>query len=397
MIAVAERAEASKAPERLLVLVSDTLSSILEKGEVVERYYNPGELFPEVHIVLTNVDRPDSEQVQPMVGDAGLHIHNLPTPGRFAVRTLGWQPRLLRPWIEQGLDLVRRIDPSLVRSYNNFVEGYLASCVKRELGTPYVVSLHGVWDRDDLRSPSKRIAALFRRRLERTALRDADAVIAVYEPILRYARKLGGPAPELVYNAVAGDKIPRKRSYAVGERARLITVNRQVPEKSPEKIIRAVADLDCEYTVVGDGILHDSLVQLARDLHVDDRVRFVKTVPNDELCRQLREYDLMVSHCDFWGMSKTLIEAALAGLPAVINRHPETTIVEYAGGWIEQCESSSEGYRAAIERLLQDDAARKKLGEAAYSTAIARFEPSSMEARVRSIYERALAESKSPR
>jgi glycosyltransferase involved in cell wall biosynthesis len=374
-----------------MVLVSDELSALIDKGEVVDRYYNPGELFPEVHIVLTNTDRPDPAAVQPMVGDARLHIHNLPVPGRFAVRTLGWQRRLLRPWVDQGVAIARRIDPSLVRSHNNFVEGYLASEVKRALGTPYVVSLHGVWDKDDLRSPSQRISSLFRRKLERAALTNADGVIAVYEPILRYARKYGAKDPQLIYNAVAGDKIPRKDSYEIRERPRLITVNRQLPEKNPENIIRAVAEIDgAEYTVVGDGVLHESLEELARELGVEDRVSFVRAMPNEELCRKLPEYDLMVSHCDYWGMSKTIIEASLAGVPAVINRHPETPIPEYEGGWIEMCENSPEGYRAAIERLLRDDRAREERGELAHETAVDRFDPAAMEARIRSMYEQAL-------
>jgi hypothetical protein len=58
--------------ERLLVIIPDRLSV------VTERYYKPGNLFPEVHILMTNEDRPDPATVQPMVGDAVLHLHNMP-------------------------------------------------------------------------------------------------------------------------------------------------------------------------------------------------------------------------------------------------------------------------------------------------------------------------------
>ena len=43
--------------ERLMVLIPHALSDLVAKGEVTERYYNPGDLFREVHIVLTNDDR----------------------------------------------------------------------------------------------------------------------------------------------------------------------------------------------------------------------------------------------------------------------------------------------------------------------------------------------------
>ena len=63
---------------RLLVMIPDRLSDLVNKGEITERYYNPGNLFGEVHLAMTNEDRPDLAAVQKMVGDARLHVHNLP-------------------------------------------------------------------------------------------------------------------------------------------------------------------------------------------------------------------------------------------------------------------------------------------------------------------------------
>ena len=82
--------------DRLMVIVPDRLSDLVRKGEVTERYYNPGELFREVHLVLTNDDQPDRAAVQRMVGGAKLNIYNLPMGGHYFLRTLGWQ----RPLIE---------------------------------------------------------------------------------------------------------------------------------------------------------------------------------------------------------------------------------------------------------------------------------------------------------
>lgn len=44
-------------PETLLVIISDRLSHIIKKGELIDRYYNPGDLFKHVHILMTNSDR----------------------------------------------------------------------------------------------------------------------------------------------------------------------------------------------------------------------------------------------------------------------------------------------------------------------------------------------------
>ena len=50
---------ADRAPRALMVIVPDRLSELAEKGEVTRRYYNPGDLFDEVDLVLVNDDRPD--------------------------------------------------------------------------------------------------------------------------------------------------------------------------------------------------------------------------------------------------------------------------------------------------------------------------------------------------
>lgn len=380
--ALAHRFEA----ERLMVIVPDRLSVLIRKGEVAPRYYNPGELFREVHIVLTNDDRPDPAVVQRMVGGAKLFVHNLPTGPRYFIRTLGWQRPLIAPFLKRGVELARRIRPDLVRTHNNFLEGVLANRIRTALGVPYVVSLHGVWDVDDRQTFLARLRATFRAKLERTALANAAAVIAVYEPIVRYAKAFGAKRVELIYNIVAGDAITAKSSYDLAKPPRLITVNRQVPEKNPANIIRAIADLDCVYTLVGDGPLHEPLRVLASDLGCGNKVRFAKSIPNAELCTMLGQQDILVSHCDYWGMSKTIIEGGLAGLPIVINRHPEIKIEEYAGGWIVECENTPEAYRAAISEILDNADRRRALGVLAYQTAKSRFDSQTMECRTVDLY-----------
>ena len=47
--------------DRLLVIIPDRLSLLVRKGEVTSRYYNPGNLFRHVDILMTNDDRPDPD------------------------------------------------------------------------------------------------------------------------------------------------------------------------------------------------------------------------------------------------------------------------------------------------------------------------------------------------
>jgi glycosyltransferase involved in cell wall biosynthesis len=379
--------------ERLMVIVPDRLSDLIAKGEITARYYNPGELFREVHLVATNDDRPDLKVLQKAVGDAKLVFHNLPTGSRYFLRSLGWQWPLIEPFLKRGLELADKVRPQLVRTHNNFLEGTLASRIKDKLGIPFIVSLHGVWDVDDRETAYSVLRGWCRTKLERLSLMSADAVIAVYAPIERYARAFGAKRVELIYNIVAGSSISRKQTYELSNPPRLLTVNRQLPQKDPSNIIRAVSQMDCHYTIVGDGQLHESLKSLAVEMRCADRVEFIKAMPNAQLCARLHDFDLMVSHCDYWGTSKTVIEGALAGLPIVINKHPEIEIDEYDGGWIVQCENTAEAYRTAIAGILADRQRRQSLGELAFKTARDRFEPGQMEGRTVALYRELLARS----
>jgi len=376
---------------RLLVIITNRLSALATKGELIERYYNPGNIFDEVHIVMTNNDQVDPAVIQPAAGRARLFIYNLPAP--TARQSAGWQKPLIEGWVQQGLALARTISPDLIKVHNNFIQGYLAYRIKQALGTPYVVSLHGVWDKDDQIGFRNRALAFFRKKFERQCLENADAVVAVYSPILRYARAYGAKNLHLIYNFVAGDKIQVKADYSLHAPPRLLTINRQVKEKNPENILRAIQTIDCQYDIIGRGELHEYLQAVAQEAGVSHKVRFIEALPNEQVCNSLKDYDLMVSHCDYWGTSKTVIEAGLAGLPVLLNHHPVEPIPEYTSGWIALCNNTPEDYRQAILGLLERQELRQQYGQKALAFARQNFAPEEMERKLAGVYRQALGQS----
>jgi hypothetical protein len=89
--------------ERLMVIITDKLSEIAQKGELTDRYYNPGNLFSEVHLVSINSDSVDPTVLQKLVGKANLVLHNI-APASL-VTTLCWNPILLKRWSKAGIKL----------------------------------------------------------------------------------------------------------------------------------------------------------------------------------------------------------------------------------------------------------------------------------------------------
>lgn len=75
------------AAQRLMVMVPDRITDILVKGEYQPNYYNPGELFDDVHLLTTTDDRPDLTLLQRTVGRARLPSTTSPSSPPSSSRT----------------------------------------------------------------------------------------------------------------------------------------------------------------------------------------------------------------------------------------------------------------------------------------------------------------------
>jgi L-malate glycosyltransferase len=373
----------------LIVLVPDRLSAIVEKGEITPRYYNPGDLFGEVHLVLVNDDAPDPEALAPTVGRARLVLHNLPPPRRMFARTLGYRPALVRRWAAEGVELAREVRPELVRCHGTWVNAFAASEIKRELGIPYAVSVHNIATEDVLAGAGweERLRRRAIRGLERTALRDADLVLPVYSSIVPYLESQGVTRIRVAPNAL-NPRLRRKDDYALHRPARVISVGRLIGGKNPEQLVRAVGLLEeVELTVVGDGDLYEPLAALAEEV-APGRVSFRRAVSNDELCDLLREQDVFATHNDYWGVPKAVMEAMLAGLPALLNR--AKPLPELPVDAIHFVANTPEGWAHGLRGLLSDAGARERLGHRAADHAWSQWAPDRVEALVAGLYEELL-------
>jgi glycosyltransferase involved in cell wall biosynthesis len=386
--------------QKLMVLVPDYLSHIVKKGELQPRYYNPGEVFDEVHLLMTTPDEPDPSALQGMVGRAKLFLYNHPEDARMSERPWwlfdNW---LLRRWAKRGVDIARSISPQLIRCHGADWNTYLASQIKAALGTPYVVSLHINHDVNPTRRfhdnpltrARKRNNILFDE-IEREGLSHANLVMPVYQPIIPYLDRLGVRNYEVCYNVLNGENLRKKDNYRTGDRFRIVSVGRLFDAKYPDNLIRAVAlQRNYDLTIVGDGPARASLERLVSDLAVRDRVHFRPAIVNDELCAALPTYDAFAIHSEYWEINKSLLEALLTGLPCVINRRRGLPVPELEDDFITKVENTVEGYGAALGRLSTDHAFREALGRRAFAHAQKYWAPQVAEARYANIYRTMLA------
>jgi L-malate glycosyltransferase len=374
----------------LMVIVPDRLSDIVRKGEFPPRYYNPGDVFDEVHLVATNDDTVDPSTIRHTVGAARLQVHHLPMLPKLFLRSLGWRPQLLGAWADRAVELARSLRPGLVRCHGAHLNTFAALQIRRRLGIPYVVSLHINPD-TDVRGRAvtwrDRLAAQAIRSVERISLLGAERVLPVYRPIVPYLERLGVRRFEVVYNVLDGTNLRPKTDYRLHDPPRILSVGRQFAEKNPENLLLAFCKLPlAQLTLVGDGPYHDRLRELATRSGVADRVKFERSLANDALCRSLVDYDFFAVHSEYWELSKAVIEALLAGLPTVLNRRLGEPVPELVGDHVRQVENSISGYGDAIGSLMADDRSREQLGRRAAAHAWDLWAPAKMEARVAAIY-----------
>ncbi|NDV27154.1 glycosyltransferase [Desulfovibrio sp. JC010] len=364
----------------LLVIITDRLSHIIGKGELIDRYYNPGGVFSDVHILMTNDDRPDKAALQRTVGDAKLTLHNLPSGKGLLMKTL-WRPFLLRSWAEQAIGLARKIKPDLIRCYGNFLNGYAGARIKEEFGTPLFISLHTQPDQTranpDVDFKTKVFYALSKA-VEKYSLQRADKVSGVYGSIMDYARNKGAAAPFVAYNVINPDNIMPKKDYGCSGPLKILYVGRVIPAKNPENIIRGLQGINAELTVVGSGSKEQELAELVSELKLDSKVRFVPAMANDELCRTMHQYDIFAGHSQYSEFPKTVLEASLCGLPILFNSRRGTPVPEFENNIAKMVEDSPAGYRSGIEFFLSE-ARREEFGTNAARYANAHWDPAQAE------------------
>ncbi|MFT7463688.1 MAG: glycosyltransferase involved in cell wall biosynthesis [Pseudohongiellaceae bacterium] len=101
----------------------------------------------------------------------------------------------------------------------------------------------------------------------------------------------------------------------------LLSICRLMIWKGVDGLIRALQQLPdnhCLY-VAGDGDELDNWTNLAAELGVSERVRFLGNVPHGELMGWIRAADVFLLNSTYEGLSHTLLEVMWLGLPAAVS------------------------------------------------------------------------------
>ncbi|MGE0354202.1 MAG: glycosyltransferase family 4 protein [Gemmatimonadales bacterium] len=288
-------------------------------------------------------------------------------------------------WSRRVSRLCRSLHPGFVWCGNVKPAAYPANWARERTGVPYGIIVHGT---DLLILQHQAHQSRLKRRVARSLILPASVVVAnsryTRDLSLTVFRELGadrdpasvrvvplGTDPEHFRPGV--DTSAVRSRYGLGEGRWVLTVARLAVHKGIDTALEAIALLaeefpDLRYAVVGAGGGHGQLVQLAGKLGVEDRVRFLTRVPDQDLpaLYNLAEVYLGLSRqaeSMVEGFGISLVEASACAVPVIGGRSggiPDTIREGETGLLVEPGNAAAAA--TAVRQLLADPALARRLG-----------------------------------
>lgn len=368
---------------KLCVFPNDPLMSYYKKGEIKPRYFNPKNIFDEIHVIdLFNSDI-EEDKVKEMAGTADLRIHVV---GKTTLLNYKKKKNVVK-------NIIEKIKPDVIRSYNPLLQGWIATKVGKELNIPVVISLMGDYDRD-LRYYAKKNKdwksylklSYTRRTLESFSIKNADEVIIIYEFIRDYANKMGAKSINLIYNRIDLSRFSPDIEPAFNEaKPVIICVGRLMKEKNQECLVRAIKDLDVILLLIGDGPEYKNLKKLVHEFGLQDKVRFVRSIQNKEINRFYVSSDVFALPIKYGGFAIPVLEAAASGIPVILPKQEFNVNPDLINKFVMFVDNNPIEFSKAITKILSDSELREKMIKAGLDT-IKLFHGDIMEEKEKELY-----------
>lgn len=293
------------------------------------------------------------------IAASGITVFSLDLPERPGVLDLlSGIVRLARAFDEHRVDLVQAL---LYRA--NFMAPLSARLSSRR---PPVVSGHRSL------APLQGRVAVFSARLTQ---RLASAVVANSEAVRDHIVAHEGARRErveVIYNGVdlerfqGRDRTEIRASLGLDDATLVFgAAGRMMPVKAYDDLLRALARIDVPgvptmLVLAGDGDERPRLEELARQLGVEERVRFLGF--RQDIADLYRAFDVFVLSSLREGFPNVVIEAMASGCPVVATRVGGVAeIVEHEESGLVVPAGAPEALGEALERLVHDPELRRRL------------------------------------
>ena len=365
---------------KLCIFPNDPIIAYYEKGEIKDRYFNPNNIFDEIHIISFIDADIEEEKVQKIAGTAKLTIHSV---GKISIKNR-------KKEISKILDLVRSISPDAIRAYNPLIQGWCAAFISKELDVPFFVSLHTQYDynRQLMKKKNlKKFLALkyLEKFIEPYVLQNADKITMVYKIIEPYILKHTSKTPELLYNKIECEKFVKAKKMIDLPKPLILSVGNLIESKNHKLLIQVMENNNAHLLIIGKGNLYSDLINEIKSKKMEERISIIESVPYEKIPEYYKTADIFTLAYDpnQEGLPMPVMEAMAAGIPVII---PKSTDSIELDGSVIFAERNMESFSQKINQLLENKNRRDEYGLKGLQNS-KNFDISKLEKRESEIYE----------
>lgn len=269
-------------------------------------------------------------------------------------------------------DLLKRLEIDVLHVHGVATMALRALALSYFLDVPAVLTFHTMVDDAAIKYLPLNISEDKLRKLVwfylRKILKKMDAVIIPSESIKKEMISHGIENDRMVIIPAGVDSrrfnpdldgTEFRRKYGLGEGKVIIHVGRMSFEKNIPLIIRSMHQIDAVLALAGNGPERENLEELVKEYGLENKVKFLGFVPDDELPYAYAAADAAVSASGFETQGMSITEAMASGLPvACFNRRAFTDLIRDGGnGFLFEDE---EGCVTALNKCLEADEALRR-------------------------------------
>ena len=213
--------------------------------------------------------------------------------------------------------------------------------------------------------------------LDQKLIGRTDRLIGNSHAVAEFYRSIGYPADivRVIHNGISiPENVTTDREALLAELEIPVGspvigfIGRMARQKRGEDIVFAMALVailrpDAHLLMIGEGPERDKLMKFARDIAIDNLVRF--TGHRADAAKLLSVMDVFWLASDFEGLSNSLMEAMAAGVPCIASDIPPNRelVVDGETGFLVRV-GDRVGFQQFTDRLLSDAELARRLGDA---------------------------------
>lgn len=314
-------------------------------------------------------------------------IRYLALPGGIGLSTSG---RSLYAAVRASVRKLHAQNPlTLIHAHAALPCGHAALLLSRELGIPFVVSVHGRDAFSDRQVTG--FAGRWCREISRRVYAGASRVICVSDTVRREVIAAVECRTSVVYNGADPNLFLPDPVNEVSEPI-VLSIGNLIAVKGHATLLHAIARLRSDRPVrcqiIGSGPEHTRLAQLAFQLGLGSSVEFLGRRSREDVALALRRCSIFALPSTYEGLGCVYLEAMASGKPVIACTGQGIAEIIETGknGWLVAPHNPNE-LTGALQKLLSDSNLRTRLGLAGRHTVMESLTLEHQAKRLASIYQ----------